>query len=184
MIHSDERLLFRRYLRDIIVPDAQMFFVRGSHPITSEMLTELEDKTWAAWLGALILADGECSYMSAPINGRRYSRARVRIGIYEREPIDKAAKLMGVSLMGPRKGRFEAEAQGSRAVAVLTKIGPYILGRKSREADYIIQNGGRVAEQVYRDFQQRFPSLRRMRGKMASEKKKVLRAGMSEPKPF
>jgi len=142
------------------------------------MLTGLQDDVQAAWLGALILADGECSYTRYPVNGRRYYRARVRIGIYDRQPIEKAATLMEVSLMGPRRGRFEAEAQGSRAVAVLAKISPYILGRKSREADYILQHGGRVKEEVYREFQQSFPSLRRSQGKIGAQKRMMLRAGV------
>src|ERR1700745_3064343 len=128
------------------------------------MIAPLGQEVNAAWLGALILADGEVSYMSAPSNGKRYFRARVRIGIYEPEPIGRAAALMGVALMGPRKGRYEAEAQGSRAVAVIAKILPYLLGRKSREASYILQHGGRVEETVYREFQQSFPSLRRRQG--------------------
>jgi hypothetical protein len=110
------------------------------------MLALLGQEVNAAWLGALILADGEVSYMSAPVDGKRYFRARVRIGIYEPEPIGRAAALMGVALMEPRKGRYEAEAQGSRAMAVITKILPYLLGRKSREASYILQHGGRVEE--------------------------------------
>jgi len=133
------------------------------------MLLNLNDKVDAAWLGALILADGECSYVSCPRHGRRYYKARVRVGINEREPIEKAAKLMGVSLMGPRRGRYEAEAQGSRAVSVLAKIAPFILGRKCGEATYIIHHGGNVEEQVYREFQQTFTSLRRLQGKMAWE---------------
>jgi hypothetical protein len=115
----------------------------------------------------LILADGEVSYMSSPANGKRYFRARVRVGIYEREPIAKAAALMGVALMGPRVGRYEAEAQGSRVVAVIFMILPYLLGRKSCEARYILQHGGRVEEAIYREFQQIFPSLRRTQGKLA-----------------
>ena len=154
-------------------PDGSEDFVRRSNAITADMLTELQDKTQAAWLGALILADGECSYISFPGKGRQYFRARVRIGIYEREPVEKAAKLMGVSLMGPRKGRFEAEAQGSRAVAVLTQISPYIIGRKSGEALYIMQHGGSVSREVHSYFQQRFATLRRRQGKMAWEKRRA-----------
>jgi hypothetical protein len=105
--------------------------------------------------------------MSSPANGKRYFRARVRVGIYEREPIAKAAALMGVALMGPRVGRYEAEAQGSRVVAVIFMILPYLLGRKSCEARYILQHGGRVEEAIYREFQQIFPSLRRTQGKLA-----------------
>lgn len=142
------------------------------------MVTGLRDEADRAWLGALIVADGEVSYNSAPSNGRRYYRARVRIGIYEREPIQKAALLMGVSLMGPRKGRFEAEAQGSRALAVLERIRPYMLGRKHREARYVLSHGGRVEEGIYREFQQSFPSLRRRQGKLAWKKRLVLRAGI------
>ena len=148
------------------------------------MLTRLQDNVQAAWLGALILADGECSYTSAPSNGRKYYRARVRIGIYEREPIEKAAKLMGVSLLGPRIGRYEAEAQGSRATAVLAKISPYIIGRKSREARYILQHGARVEEQVYREFQHLFPSLRRMQGKMAWNNRERNGAPGGSPQTF
>jgi hypothetical protein len=83
-----------------------------------------------ACLGALILADGEVSYMSAPANGKRYFRARVRIGIYEPEPIGRAAALMGIALTGPRKGRYEAEAQGSRAVGSHHQNTSVPLGKK------------------------------------------------------
>jgi len=114
-----------------------------SKPITPNMLTSLERDVDMAWLGALILADGEVSYTSAPSDGRRYYRARVRIGMYDREPVAKAALLMGVALMGPRKGRYEAESQGSRAVAVIARMLPYIIGRKSHEAAYILDHGGR-----------------------------------------
>jgi hypothetical protein len=131
------------------------------------MIAPLHQEVNAAWLGALILADGEVSYMSAPSNGKRYFRARVRIGIYEPEPIGRAALLMGVALMGPRKGPYEAEAQGSRAVAVISMILPHLLGRKSREARYILQHGGRVEEAIYREFQESFPSLRRRQGRLA-----------------
>ena len=139
----------------------------GRNPIVPSTLTALKGKVNAAWLGALILADGEVSYTSAPDQGRRYYRARVRIGMYDPEPVARAAVLMGVALMGPRKGRYEAESQGSRAVAVITRIFPYIVGRKSNEALYILNHGGRVEESVYREFQGNFPSLRRRQGKLA-----------------
>ena len=144
--------------------------VMGKLIIESSSLILLQQEVNASWLGALIVADGEVSYNSAPANGYRYFRARVRIGIYEREPIEKAANLMGVSMMGPRKGRFEAEAQGSRAVAVLNKITPFLLGSKLREAAYILRHGGRVSESTYREFQNTFPSLRREQGKLAWKK--------------
>ena len=103
---------------------------------------------------------------------RDTSAQESEIGIYEPEPIARAATLMGVALigvalMGPRKGRYEAEAQGSRATAVIARILPHILERKSREAHYILQHGGRVEEAVYREFQLSFPSLRRRQDKLA-----------------
>ena len=67
--------------------------------------------------------------------------------------------------MGSRKGRFEAEAKGSRAVAVLTRISPFMHGKKFREADYIMRHGGRVEEQIYKDFQQRFLLFEEIAGK-------------------
>ena len=139
----------------------------GAKPITPSMLTSLRGQINCAWLAALILADGEVSYMSAPVHGRWYYRARVRIGMYDPEPVAKAAVLMGVSLMGPRKGRYEAESQGSRAVAVIARILPYIVGRKTHEALYILNHGGRVEKRIYREFQRTFPSLRRRQGKLA-----------------
>ena len=139
----------------------------GRSPIVPSALTALRGKVNAAWLGALILADGEVSYTSAPNHGRRYYRARVRIGMYDPEPVARAAVLMGVALMGPRKGRYETESQGSRAVAVIARILPYIVGRKSNEALYILNHGGRVEESIYREFQGNFPSLRRQQGKLA-----------------
>ena len=87
--------------------------------------------------------------------------------MYDREPVVRAAVLMGVALMGPRKGRYETETQGSRAVAVTSRILPYIVGRKSSEALDILTHGGRVEESVYREFQGNFPSLRRRQGKLA-----------------
>ena len=87
--------------------------------------------------------------------------------MYDPEPVARAAVLMGVALMGPRKGRYETESQGSRAVAVIARILPYIVGRKSNEALYILNHGGRVEESIYREFQRNFPSLRRQQGKLA-----------------
>lgn len=64
-------------------------------PITTSDLYYLASEEAAAWLAGFIVGDGSVCYSSRPKDGRRYFEARVRIGIYEIEPIEKAAKLMG-----------------------------------------------------------------------------------------
>src|SRR5437667_7210434 len=127
----------------------------GRNPIVPSTLTALKGKVNAAWLGALILADGEVSYTSAPDHGGRYYRARVRIGMYDPEPVAKAAVLMGVALMEPRKDRYDTCPKGHGPV--IAKTLPSIVGRKSNEAFSILNDGGQVEQSIYKEFQANFP---------------------------
>jgi len=107
--------------------------------------------------GSMILADGEVSYMKAQDRERRYYRARVRIGMYDPEPVAKAAVLMGVALMEPRKDRYDTCPKGHGPVTAKTL--PSIVGRKSNEAFSILNDGGQVEQSIYKEFQANFPSL-------------------------
>jgi len=133
----------------------------GPRPITLADLDDLLSDIDAAWLAGFIVGDGSLSYSSKPKAGRRYFEASVRIGIYEFEPIQKAAKLIGVKALGPRIGRYETAAYATRATAVLSRILPHLAGRKMREAAFILLHGSHVSLTVYLRFQELFSTGRR-----------------------
>ncbi len=140
----------------------------GSRPITVADLDALLSETDAAWLAGFIVGDGSVCYSSKPKAGRRYFEARVRIGIYELEPVEKAAKLMGVSAFGPRGGRYETDAHGTRATAVISRILPHLSGRKAQEAAFILEHGSHVSLEVYLNFQELFSTGRRKQAALAT----------------
>jgi hypothetical protein len=122
----------------------------------------------AAWLAGFIVGDGSVCYSSKPKNGKRYFEARVRIGIFEVEPIEKAAKLMGVKSFVTRRGRYEADASGTRAISVISRILPHLAGRKAREAAFILEHGPSVTLDVYLCFQALFWNGRRRQAALAT----------------
>ena len=138
------------------------------HPITPLDLGELVTEEAAAWLAGFIVGDGSLCYSSKPKDGRRCFEARVRIGIFEIEPIEKAAKLMGVKPFRTRLGRYESDAGGTRAIAVISRILPHLVGRKAREAAFILENGPRVSLDVYLQFRSLFWSGRRKQAALAT----------------
>jgi hypothetical protein len=114
-------------------------------PITTSDLHELASEESASWLAGFIVGDGSVCYSSRPKNGRRYFEARVRIGIYEIEPTEKAAKLMGVKAFATSHRRYEADASGTRATAAISRILPHLAGRKTLEAAFILEHGPHVS---------------------------------------
>jgi hypothetical protein len=137
-------------------------------PITTSDLHGLVSEESAAWLAGFIVGDGSLCYSSKPKDGKRYFEARVRIGIFEPEPIEKAAKLIGVKAFETRRGRFEADAQGTRATAVISRILPHLSGRKMHEATFILDHGPHVSLEVYLQFQMLFSTGRRRQAALAT----------------
>jgi len=116
-------------------------WILSQRPITPSDLLGLVQEEAAAWLAGFIVGDGSVCYSSRPKDGRRCFEARVRIGIFEIEPIEKAARLMGVKAFTTRLGRHEADASGTRATSVISRILPHLVGRKAREANFILEHG-------------------------------------------
>jgi len=137
-------------------------------PIKAADLHGLFSEEAAAWLAGFIVGDGSVCYSSKPKAGRRYFEARVRIGIYEIEPIEKAAKMMGVKAFGPRSGRYEVDANGTRAIAVISRIFRHLSGRKMQEAKFILDHGSHVSLDVYLQFQSSFSTGRRRQAALAT----------------
>lgn len=137
-------------------------------PITTLDLNGLAMEEAAAWLAGFIIGDGSVCYCSKPKDGKRCFEARVRIGIFEAEPIEKAAKLMGVKAFVTRRGRHEADASGTRAISVISRIPPHLVGRKTREAAFILEHGPRVSLDVYLRFQALFWNGRRRQAALAT----------------
>lgn len=137
-------------------------------PITTSDLDDLVMEEAAAWLAGFIVGDGSVCYSSRPKDGKRCFEARVRIGIFEAEPIEKAAKLMGVKAFVTRRGRYEADASGTRAISVISRILPHLAGRKAREAAFILEHGPRVSLDVYLRFQAQFWNGRRRQAALAT----------------
>src|SRR3990170_8549752 len=142
--------------------------VLSPRPITPSDLLGLVQEEAAAWLAGFIVGDGSVCYSSKPKAGRRYFEARVRIGIYEIEPIEKAAKIMGVKAFGPRRGRYEVDAHGTRAIAVISRILRHLSGRKMPEAKFILDHGSHVSPDVYLQFQSSFSTGRRRQAALAT----------------
>jgi hypothetical protein len=137
-------------------------------PITVSDLRGLVTEEAAAWLAGFIVGDGSVCYSSKPKDGKRYFEARVRIGIFESEPIEKAAELMGVRAFVTRLGRYEADAGGTRAISVITRILPHLVGRKAREANFILEHGPRVSLGVYLQYRALFWNGRRRQAALAT----------------
>ena len=137
-------------------------------PIKVSDLHGLFSEEAAAWLAGFIVGDGSVCYSSKPKAGRRYFEARVRIGIYEIEPIEKAAKIMGVKAFGPRRGRYEVDAHGTRAIAVISRILRHLSGRKMQKAKFILDHGSHVSLDVYLQFQSSFSTGRRRQAALAT----------------
>jgi hypothetical protein len=119
-------------------------------------------------LAGFIVGDGSVTYSSRPKSGIRYFEARVRIGIFEVEPIEKAARLMGVKPFTTRLGRHEADASGTRAISVISRIFPHLEGRKAREAAFILKHGPCVPLGVYLQFRRMFWNGRRRQAALAT----------------
>jgi hypothetical protein len=122
----------------------------------------------AAWLAGFIVGDGSVCYSSRFKDGKRCFEARVRIGIFELEPIEKAARLMGVKGFTTRLGRHEADASGTRAISVISRILPHLVGRKAREANFILEHGPRVPLEVYLQYRTLFWNGRRRQAALAT----------------
>jgi hypothetical protein len=137
-------------------------------PITTSDLHGLVQEEAAAWLGGFIVGDGSVCYSSRPKDGRRYFEARVRIGIFELEPIKKAARLMGVKAFATRRGRYEADASGTRATSVISRILPHLVGRKAHEAVFILEHGPHVSLEVYLQYRALFWNGRRRQAALAT----------------
>ncbi len=90
--------------------------------------------------------------------------------MYESEPTAKAARLMGVKALGPRKGGSEAEASGTRATAVITRVFPHLVGRKKREASFCLDHGAHVFQDDYPEFQSSFSTMRRGQAALATQR--------------
>jgi hypothetical protein len=137
-------------------------------PITLSDLRGLVQEEAAAWLAGFIVGDGSVCYSSRPKDGRRYFEARVRIGIFEVEPIEKAARLMGVKAFATRLGRYEADASGTRAISVISRILPHLVGRKAHEAAFILEHGPHVPLDVYLEYRALFWNGRRRQAALAT----------------
>jgi len=122
----------------------------------------------AAWLAGFIVGDGCLCYSSKPKDGKRYFEARVRIGIFEMEPIEKAARLMGVKPFKTSRGRYESDANGTRAISVISRIIPHLAGRKAREGAFILEHGPRVSLDVYMQYRDLFWNGRRKQAALAT----------------
>jgi hypothetical protein len=92
----------------------------------------------------------------------------VRIGIFEVEPIEKAARMMGVKPFRTRRGRYEADASGTRAISVISRIIPHLVGRKAREAAFIFEHGPRIPLEAYLQFRTLFWNGRRSQAALAT----------------
>jgi len=150
--------------------------------ITVADLEAILSDTDAAWLAGFIVGDGCVTYSSRPKDGKRNFDARIRIGIFEQEPIEKAAKLMGVKPFRTHLGRYEADASGSRAIAVISRILHHLTGRKAHEAAFISEHGPHVDLEVYLQFQKMFWNGRRSQAALATptDWKKISKANECE----
>lgn len=142
--------------------------ILAPRPITTSDLTGLFQEEAAAWLAGFIVGDGCVTYSSKPKDGKRYFEARVRIGIFEVEPIEKAARMMGVKPFRTSRGRYEADSSGTRAVSVISRILPHLAGRKAREAAFILAHGPRVSLAEYLEFRKLFWNGRRKQAALAT----------------
>jgi len=119
-------------------------------------------------LTGFIVGDGCLCYSSKPTDGKRRFEARVRIGIFEIEPIEKAARLMGVKPFKTRSGRYESDANGTRAVSIISRLLPHLAGRKEREAAFILEHGPQVTLDVYMQYRNLFWNGRRKQAALAT----------------
>ena len=75
---------------------------------------------------------------------------------------------MGVKAFGPRSGRYEVDANGTRAIAVISRILKHLSGRKMQEARFILDHGSHVSLGAYLQFQSSFSNDRRRQAALAT----------------
>lgn len=101
-------------------------------------MTELE----TAWLAGLL--EGEGSFTSA--NGT--NGARVSIDMTDLDTLERAHKIMGGKLYGPRnrgnnKPIWQLVAQGDEAVAVMQSVLPYMSKRRTEKIKSLLVRAAR-----------------------------------------
>ncbi len=98
-----------------------------------------------AWLSGLILGEGSITTHFDPSRNR--TRATIEIKMTEKAIMQKAASILGVSVIGPfydKRGagyrpRYEVSVLGTRAVNVLQEILPYLVGVRKERAEVILR---------------------------------------------
>jgi predicted transcriptional regulator len=138
---------------------ATSYIVNWSSPMPGgrEYEPRLDNPLDRAWLGGL--TDAEGTVVSFSPKGSSHYIPRMAIRMLDKEAVDKAAALMGVSCVragiSKRSGKqfWQANAVGGRAIRILDIIRPYLTSPKAAQAERAINKTRKSGFRAIREMQ-------------------------------
>jgi hypothetical protein len=98
----------------------------------------------AAWLAGLLEGEGYFGLIPNKVKGKTYRYARVGVSMTDADVVERAAGLMGASVISlrptgaSRLPYFRAHVQGQRAVEIMQLLRPHLGTRRREQIDAVL----------------------------------------------